>query len=134
MYVGHRFSPYSLLFGGEMGGRGVHRWRGGSEREEEGEEGNPIVWGVDGLIELQKMGGRERKEKRHSCGHDGLILSLPPPFLSSQLTLSNTLTIPLSSTHHSLSLFHCSLHSPIHYTPFHTALTTLSHYTTDNAL
>ena len=40
-----------------MGGRGVHRWRGGSGREEEGEEGNPIVWGVDGLIELQKMGG-----------------------------------------------------------------------------
>ena len=79
------------------------------------------------------MEGREGEEKRNNRVHDGLILSLLPPFLSSQHSLSNTHTIPLSSTHHPSSLLHCPLYALTHYIPLHTALTPLSHYTTDDA-
>ena len=80
------------------------------------------------------MRRREGEEKKHSCALDGPILPLLPPFLSSQHTYSNAHIIPLSSTHHPSSLLHCPLHSPTHCIPLHTALTTRSHYTTDDAL
>ena len=134
MYVGDGFSPYSLLFGGGRGTERVLKWRGGSGREKEGKEGNSIVWGVDRIVGVYSMEGREGEEKRNNRVHDGLILSLLPPFLSSQRNLSNTHTIPLSFTHHPYSLFHCSLHSPTHGIPSHIPLTTRSHYTTDDAL
>ena len=80
------------------------------------------------------MRGREGEEKRDSYVHDGLILPLLPPFLSSQHTYSNAHIIPPSSTHYPSSLLHCPLYALTHYTPFHTALTPRSHYTTDDTL